>query len=191
MSDAVETIEHKGHTIEIFHDECDWSPRENDNMCIFHIAHRNYAFGEHQWMSRQEVDDAQREAEAIGDICVPLYMYDHSGITISLTPFTCPFDSGQVGFVQIKKDEIISNFGKKNWTKNLRIKALEVAAMEVKELDSYLTGEVYGYIIDRDGLEQEGSCWGFIGDIKYCIDEAKGEVDAIIQHSQRVKTSAL
>jgi len=180
MSDAVETIDYKNHKIEIFHDVCGTSPRENDNMCIFHIAHRNYAFGERQWMNRQEVDDAQREAEAKGDICVPLYMYDHSGITISLSPFQCPFDSGQVGFVQVKKDEIISNFGKKNWTKKLRVKALEVAEMEVKELDSFLTGEVYGYKIDTD-TEQEESCWGYICDIKYCIDDAKSLVDGMVE----------
>lgn len=186
MSEAIETIEHKGHKIEIFQDECDFSPRENDNMCIIHIAHRNYSFGDEHYTDRDSVDVAEREAKAKGDMVLPLYLYDHSGITISLSPFSCPWDSGQVGFVQVKKSEIIDNWGKKNWTKKLREKALEVAAMEVKELDSFITGEVYRYDID-DGEE---SCGNYIGDIKYCIDDAKSAVDCTIKFKAEEKAKA-
>jgi hypothetical protein len=38
-------------------------------------------------------------------ICLkPLYLYDHSEITIRTYPFDCPWDSGQVGFVFITRD---------------------------------------------------------------------------------------
>lgn len=30
---------------------------------------------------------------------LPLFLYDHSGITMSTGPFHCPWDSGQVGFI--------------------------------------------------------------------------------------------
>jgi hypothetical protein len=100
-------------------------------------------------------------------------MFDHSGITIALTPFSCRWDSGQVGFVQVQKSEIMANWGKKNWTKKLREKALEVAEGEVKEMDSYISGEVYRYDIN-DGEE---SCGNYIGDIKYCIEDAKSAAE--------------
>lgn len=52
----------------------------------------------------------------------------------------------------------------------------------LKDCQSIVDGEVYGYRItgpaeddedDEDGDELE-SCWGFIGDMSYCLDEAKG-----------------
>lgn len=183
MSDAIETIEHKGHTIEIFNDDMGISPRDNDNMCIIHIAHRNFSFGDEHYTDGESVKAAEREAKAKGDIVLPLYMYNHSGVTIALTPFSCRWDSGQVGFVQVKKSEIIANWGKKNWTKKLRLKALEVAKGEVKELDSFINGEVYLYSID----DYDESCGGFIGDIKYCIDEAKSAVDSLVEHAEKEK----
>lgn len=30
---------------------------------------------------------------------LPLYLYDHSGITMNTTGFSCPWDSGRVGFI--------------------------------------------------------------------------------------------
>lgn len=173
MSDAVETIQYRGHKIEISYDECGWDPRENDNICVFHIAHRRYNFGDENYNDRESIEAAKKEAISNGDITLPLYMYDHSGITISLSPFSCPWDSGQVGFVQIPRKKMIEEFGKKIFTPKLKKRALEIAKGEVSELDSCLRGEVYGYKIDDDG----DSCWGFIGDKKYCIEEAKGSVD--------------
>jgi len=52
-----------------------------------------------------------------------------------------------------------------------------VAKSEVEEMDSYVRGEVYGYVID-----EEDSCWGFVGDIKYCIEEAKSIVDYMVKN---------
>lgn len=176
--EAVETIQHNGHTIEIFQDECDCSPRENDNICVFHIAHKRYAFGDKNYNDYDSIKAAENEAVKNGDIVLPLYMYDHSGITISLSPFSCPWDSGQVGFVQIPRAKMLEEFSKKVFTKQLKAKALDIAKAEVEEMDSYLRGEVYGYVIDRNTKDEE-SCWGFIGDIKYCIDEAKGAVDYV------------
>ena len=37
-------------------------------------------------------------------VILPLYLYDHSGITISTRPFSCPWDSGQVGWIYASKD---------------------------------------------------------------------------------------
>lgn len=143
MSEIAETIEYKGHTIEIKHDENPWSPRENDNICVIHIGHKRYAFGDKNYNDIESIDKAKREAKRQGDIVLPIYMYDHSGITISLNPFACPWDSGQVGFVQVPRKKIIEEFGKKNFTPKLKKKALKWAVIEVDELDSYLTGEVY------------------------------------------------
>lgn len=37
-------------------------------------------------------------------IILPLYLYDHGGITIKTNPFSCPWDSGQVGWIYAIKE---------------------------------------------------------------------------------------
>ena len=48
---------------------------------------------------------------------------------------------------------------------------------EVETYDDYLTGQVYGYIIEDENGEQLDSCWGFLGDYKNCLEEAKSSAD--------------
>ena len=120
------------------------------------------------------------EKNGKGGICLPLYLYDHSGITISCGPFSCPWDSGQVGYVFITREEILyewGNMGKaKVVTKKMREQAENVLRGEVETYDQYLTGEVYGYIIeDEDGNELD-ACWGFYGE-ECCLEEAKSSAD--------------
>jgi hypothetical protein len=44
-------------------------------------------------------------------VILPLYMYDHSGISISTSPFGCRWDSGQIGFVLVSKKQALEEFG--------------------------------------------------------------------------------
>ena len=184
---VAESETYKGHTIEIQYEENPISPREWDNICVFHIAHKNYNFGDENYNDRESIHKAEAEAKRNGDIVLPLYMYDHSGITISLSPFSCPWDSGQVGFVQVPRQKMIEEFGNKIFTSKLKKGALKTAKNEVEEMDRYVRGEVYGYVID-DGDE---SCWGYYGK-EYAIEEAKGVVDYIVkynikEHCEKVK----
>jgi len=117
----------------------------------------------------------------------PLYLFDHSGITISLSPFTCPWDSGQVGYVLVEKEKAIREFGKKKLTKQARDKVYRCIQGEVTTYDQYLSGEVYGYEIEDAGE----SCWGFYGQDK-CMAEARSVVDYIVrrkikEHCNQVK----
>ena len=167
------TETHKGHEIKIEQDDNAESPREWDNLCVIHVAHRRYSIGDENYNDSASIHAAEREAKRNGDICLPLYMYDHSGITIALTPFSCRWDSGQVGFVQVPRDKMIEEFGKKIFTKALKEKGLELAQGEVETLDIYIRGDVVGYTVDEDG----DSCWGFFG-----VEEATNEAKSVIDH---------
>lgn len=103
---------------------------------------------------------------------VPLYLYDHSGITMNTTGFSCPWDSGQVGYIYASHTDIEKEY--ESVTKETRSKANELLLGEVKTFDSYISGESYGFCLYQDGEEKE-SCWGFLGD----IDEVKS---LIAQH---------
>lgn len=115
-------------------------------------------------------------------IILPLYLYDHSGITISCHPFSCSWDSGQVGYAVLTKQEIDSEFG------GDREKAEAYLRATVKTYDDYLTGSVYGYTIEpADDNEDkiEDSCWGYYldedenywDDDSYIAREAKEVID--------------
>jgi hypothetical protein len=92
----------------------------------------------------------------------PLQAYIHSGVALSLGAFSCPWDSGQVGYVLIKLSEVGEGM------------ARQCAEGLVETWNQYLSGDVWGYsITDSDGEEVEhGSCWGFYG-YDYCVEAAK------------------
>ena len=45
----------------------------------------------------REVDERLMKVISQKFLMLPLYLYDHSGITMNTTGFSCPWDSGQVG----------------------------------------------------------------------------------------------
>lgn len=173
----VKTEQYKDHTIEVDYDNDPMNPREDDNLCVFHVAHRNYNFGDKNYAYYDDIKDAEREAIRNKDIVLPLYMYDHSGITISLSPFTCQFDSGQVGFVQILRKEILKNFNKARLTKKLREKAISLAKSEVEVLDNFIRGEVYSYSTDYGD-----SCGGF-SSVEEALEDAKNGIVMFVVNS--------
>jgi len=175
--EPVESIQYKNHTIQIFPDENPDSPRTWDNMTELHCCHRRYCLGDKglNYSTGSDCIEAAQQAQKQGDIVLPLYLYDHSGITISLSSFSCPWDSGQVGFVIIRREKMLAEFGAKKFSKSLKARALKIAQGEVQTYDQYLKGEVYGYKIDDDN---EDSCWGYYGQ-EECMDEAKSAVDSM------------
>lgn len=112
-------------------------------------------------------------------IVMPLFLYDHSGITIS-TSRTCRWDSGQVGFMYVTKREAVKEWGNKYFTKAVEEKAIACMEAELKIYDDYLRGDVYGYrILDENGDEID-SLWGFYGydhEKSGLLEEAKSYID--------------
>jgi hypothetical protein len=70
---------------------------------------------------------------------LPIYMYDHSGITISYKPFSCPWDSGQVGWIFMNKDRVRREFGVKRISKKVMDKVRSVLIAEIEDYNEYLT----------------------------------------------------
>ena len=111
---------------------------------------------------------------------MPLYLYEHSGITISTGPFSCPWDSGMVGIIYMTREQILEQFGGKLLTKKKRHQAQELMKDEVHEYDQYLTGDIYGYVVTDPNGDEVDSCWGFFG-----YDFAKQEAKAALEHATR------
>jgi len=184
--DPVETFEVDGKIVEIHIDEDPQNPRDKEyqDLCdMFICFHKRYQIGDkHDYKSEDYSGWDEMEKQIIKDLdpleIRPLYLYDHSGITISSNPFSCPWDSGQIGFVLITKKSARETCMVKRISKKTREWAKKCLDGSIEELDSYLRGECYGYVIktkptdeDEEGEELE-SCWGFGGDIKYVREEA-------------------
>ena len=156
------------------------SPREWDNYGIMVCGHRRYNLGDahdiplDSFNSWEEVEDfLVRNEGAV--VILPLYLYDHSGISMSTQSFSgrahhADWDSGQVGFIYATRESIKKMQG---WTKLSKERLTKVEGYlrgEVEEYDKYLRGDVWGYEIIVDDVAVD-SCWGIFGE-EYAKEEA-------------------
>ena len=108
-------------------------------------------------------------------IIAPLYLFDHSGITMRTTPFGDHWDSGLVGhiFISFARIRHVWGGGKyvgDSWvegsgilTKKRLAQAESCLNAEVETYDQFLTGDVWGYQIEDAAGNEEDSCWGYFG----------------------------
>ncbi len=173
----IESFTHAGLTVEIHRDIDPINPRkEFDHLTTIGSWHRKYDLGNRLDFGMTE--ETLREYHPDIMAVLPLYMYDHSGITISTEEFSCKWDSGQVGWVWITRENA-EKMGCEDWSED---KLLDAIRGEVTEFDSYLTGQVYGFKILR-GEEELDSCWGFIGDMSECRSDARLCAESIERHA--------
>lgn len=181
-----ETIEYKGYIIKIEQCDCDESPRDWGNMGVMVCWHRRYDLGDKN-LDEFEGDvyklrkylDGPEIAEYL-----PLYLYDHSGISMNTTGFSCSWDSGLVGFIYATKEAVRETYSCKRITESIRQKVLDELNAEVKIYDTYLTGDIYDYFIYKDGEEVDSL--SEIYEYKYAIEEAKGFVDNDILYGIKI-----
>lgn len=179
------------------------SPREWDNVATIVSKGGDWDISDNGWRMdpeefaeflHKELDDKCPEVKDLKYIksivncesaknyimCKPIYMYEHSGQTISLRPFGCRWDSGCCGYIFVFKDKILKEFPDTN-NDNWRNKAEEVIKSEIDIYDDYIRGDVYGYCLEEGHTiehkdlvtgaiwtsteyETVDSCYGFYGD---------------------------
>ena len=168
--------EYKGCTITISPDEFAESPRYDDNLGTMICCHGRYKLGDRD-IQYNEVDSVLEE---FGDdmISLPLYLYDHSGITMNTTGFSCPWDSGQVGRICVSLDTVRNEYGVINDEVIERV--TQVLISEVEVYDQYLRGDIYEFeIVYPDGA-QDTLCGCY--DYDYCKQEAEKAVDYVVDN---------
>jgi len=203
---ALTTTEHyKGHFIVVTHDDDPLNPREDDcNASTMVCFHRRYDLGDsHEYdepltavadICNVDADDIGRDNEKINETLdkaplywLPLFLYDHSGITMKTTPFSCTWDSGQVGIIYITHADAVLNYGACPIPegKSFEEFVFDNLKAEVAIYDSFITGnchrfEIYELQEDyEDGGDVMESCGNFLGSSNNCLEEARSEVDAI------------
>lgn len=174
--DAIETFKHLGYEIEIHRDVDASDPREDDNIGTMVCWHSRYDLGDkHEFANPSEFETWAKENHAL---VLPLFLYDHSGITMRTSEFGDPWDSGQVGYIYALPEKIKEEYGD---APDAEEKTRKYLVGEVETYDTFLRGEVYGFMMtDPDG-EDGDSCWGFFG-LDYCRQEAKDSAAYSAKH---------
>lgn len=213
----------EGCTITLHYDEDACNPREDDNLGTMYCSHRRYNLGDVQvsgpedgltkmmenhapqwlkerfqrWLDSYEDNDKTwqywHEQLEANSVMLPLYLYDHSGITINTTGFSCPWDSGQVGYIIMSLEKARDEYSAKRVSSKLRERLCGYLKGEVQTYDDYLTGNVFGYTVETPDGEEIGACWGYFPEheptpyadrLKYVIREAQYTVDHWFKKTQ-------
>jgi hypothetical protein len=178
-----ETLKIDGYTVKIEQDSDPMNPRtEFDNVGKMVCWHTRYNLGDEQPKCDPDeyllkmMQDRERDLHGkpvpdnIEQKCLeayinkhfavlPLYLYDHGSLSISVKPYDCPFDSGRIGFVYVDANSKEYD----NLTAGL--------TTEVQVYNQYLHGDVWGYTIENLAGDVTDSCWGFYG-FDCCKSEA-------------------
>jgi hypothetical protein len=219
--EPIDTYEHEGITISVYPDDegVAGDPREGDQITTMVCWHPDYVLGDEQFVSpdgrgaiagRRDrhgpptdylrgVQSMEHLRRYIGivrkGVCIlPLYLLDHSGLSIragSPSPFdSAGWDTTVVGFVYTTHERITDLCGdgelyhSDEWIH-------EQVLNDVNLYDQYLQGAVYGYVV-AEGSHEESSCWGFLGwdhEKSGLLMEAKAEAKDIAE--ERARTRAL
>lgn len=154
MKNVFETLNIRGFSVEIFADDCvtenplEWS----DTVLV--TAHRRSDFGGIRLpFYACSIEDAFDEhladngLERRDVIWEPVYLYDHSGYALSTSPFGDRWDSGQLGFIYASRANIRQEFGIKRISAKLEQRMIMRLQAELKLVENWLNGEIYGYHI--------------------------------------------
>ena len=131
--------------VKIFYDDNPIDPRKDcDNLGTMVCFHKRYNLGDKHNIIRDNFSGwsemrASIEANIGPCVILPLYLYDHSGITMNTTGFSCPWDSGTVGFIYCSEAS-----AKEEGIDPDKLEAYLIG--EVATYDQYLRGEVYGFV---------------------------------------------
>jgi hypothetical protein len=175
-----------GKVLIIYQDETnDDSPRDWDNLGKMICFHRRYNLGDKTNLKSSDFNSLEelkqyiiKEYKAV--MILPINMYEHSGISISVKsdyPYNDRWDSSSIGFIFATRETIEKEFGRKYITPKLKRKIKSILINEVETYNKYINGEVYGYKLfnseaeatDEMG-ESEDSCWGYY-DTQDILDE--------------------
>lgn len=178
MINTIETIQRQGYTIHFGYDEEPMNPRDRDNVGKMICFHKNYNLGDTHTLTIDMFDNwlALKEyvIKELGAVVIlPLQLYDHSGITMSIGSAS-GFDTGQVGFIYVTQQDIDKEF-------DGDVAAAEaVLISEVQTYDQFLRGDIYRFDIEDSEGDTVDSCSGFY-DKDDMVAEATAIVDSIIK----------
>jgi hypothetical protein len=158
------------------------SPREDDNLGTMLYNHSRYNLGDipnpeaGQHGSYEADFKAYLESEGLklkDVVYTPIYMYEHSGVALSSTGFSCQWDSGQLGWHFVTKADVRSHYNVKRVSYKLEQEVIAALNSELELYNHYVQGNCYEFELYDDNEEAVDSCCGFIGDFENVLERIK------------------
>lgn len=189
MREAVYEEKHEGLSIKIYQDDDSITPGDDRDAGLFLVGYHSdftvdHSFrvdgqkqgGINQALAQVIANGGKNEDNEVEEIAMEyhrkyhifgLEAYIHSGVVLALSRegnfCDRQWDVSQLGLVFVSKAE---------W--KTRIKAREAALGLIETWNDYLSGNVYGYIVEDPNGNHLDSCWGFYGDYNdYALKEAR------------------
>lgn len=184
----------RGYTLRVEQEEYIdefFNPRKQfDSLCTMVCEHGRYILGDTTLrdLTGYDVSDFRGMAHIERYIRMRfkplaftwLGLYDHSGITMYAYggphwQDTGGWDSGTVGFAFVLP-ETARDMGVPSGDEERQMLG------EIKEYDQYLTGDIYGYVIEDPDGDIVDSCCGFYGD-EYATQEGKSALRHLLDNT--------
>ena len=165
----------KNATIKITPDYNTEDPRTAwDNAGKMVCQHSDYSLGDNDAIEtlKSDIEDFKSDVEIydyhdLGDlydiaveiglfaVVLPLYLYDHSGLSIS-TSRQSTWDSSCIGFIYMTDADLQKEGIDKEAAERLLLSEIDI-------YDMYLRGDVYHFMIEDEFGDEIDSCGGFYG----------------------------
>ena len=189
--------------VTVTYDECDTTPRDWDNLstlmlhpnkshwtCKKSFEAKGYesdvlidlsiARGSSPYEHMDNLIRQQLKLNPSDVIAYPITKYERGNISLSLG-YKTGWDYGVIGFIFATKEKIRREYGIKRITKSIIDRVEATFQCELDDLSSWLNGEIYGFRVEEVAYDRLGdeycklldSCWGFFGDMDYCISCAE------------------
>ena len=181
-----------------------YNPRKQTTLGTMACSHGSYELGDWQISKHvirehsnwREIADWLEDTRDATNL-IPLYLYDHSGITMQTGPFRSRWDSGQVGYIYTTEEDIEKYKEGFESMDGLSAEDLDVNERleeEVKLYDHFISGEVFRYAIEGERGRQVDSCSGFLGmdwEENGLMERARGAVDREIKNRKETRWEKL
>lgn len=164
-----------------------WEDVDNDPVIIGVLS--RYTIGPEDWSGQvHSVEVGLKKIKyTYGNAIVrEIYAYIHSGIHLQLdSPEGLPdqrWDVSFAGWAVYPYELIRKNYGVKSVSKKAKERANGELENIIRITNQYLSGDVYGYVIEDGEGETVDSCWGFYGE-EYCRQQGED----VLEHLQETE----
>lgn len=142
----------------------------DDSMNLLFSLARQLNIPDYEDLEQFDLIRAVAKADPNKELIVvePLYKFEHSGVIYATTPFSCRWDSGQIGYIF----STVNDFKSVGLEWNAD-KAKEYIKGEIDLYNNYISGECFGFRVEEQSTcesctsvheEELIGVWGYVGE---------------------------
>ena len=160
-------------------------------------AHRRYTFGGDRLPfdanSIEEAFDWHLDGRGLTRrdvIWLPVYLYDHSGLALSDTPFGDRWDSGQLGYIYESRADIRAEYHVQRISAKREQSVLERLRHTLQLLEHWANGDVYAWEIPALD-EYGGGFYGWDHDASGLVEYATDAINTHLRQQRQKRYACL